>query len=383
MQVDLKARLGATAFAFRGYNVTNTGRSLELLEHATYGPLVESLLTEASEVCAEVTGKPTDLPARVRSRAGTRLDTFAEDLAQILAMEVAQVRLLKEFCGIDYQKARLAFGYSLGEVAALVCGGTLELREVLAPLLAMAPDAALLGRDVTMGVVFSRGAELDMPEVYRLCQEICCEDTGLIGVSAHLAPNAALTLGQRDTVDRLKRRLPKDVHIRENRHRWPPLHTPLLWEKCIPNRAGLMMLKMQGGLVAPQPPVFSLATGAADYNAHNIREILCRWIDHPQRLWDAIYATLAAGIDTVVHVGPEPNLTPATFRRISENVKAQLNRRSLNSLGLRAVSTIWRPWLARWLSARSALLRAPFIVHITLEDWLLERNGCEEGAVVT
>ena len=29
------------AFAFRGYNVTNLGRTPELLEHPAYGPIVE------------------------------------------------------------------------------------------------------------------------------------------------------------------------------------------------------------------------------------------------------------------------------------------------------------------------------------------------------
>ena len=83
------------------------------------------------------------------------------------------------------------------------------------------------------------------------------------------------------------------------------------------------------------------------------------------------------GVDTVVHVGPEPNLIPATFRRISENVKAQISGASPKSLGLRAVSTIWRPWLASWLSSKSALLRAPNVEHVILEDWLLE-NPAEE-----
>ena len=33
-----------------------------------------------------------------------------------MAMEVAQIRLLREFFGIHYNKARLAIGYSLGEI---------------------------------------------------------------------------------------------------------------------------------------------------------------------------------------------------------------------------------------------------------------------------
>lgn len=133
------------------------------------------------------------------------------------------------------------------------------------------------------------------------------------------------------------------------------------------------MRRMGGGLTAPKPPVLSLVTGKQDYNSYNARELVHRWIDEPQRLWDAIYAVLAEGVDTVIHVGPEPNLVPATFRRLSDNVRMQLASGWLNNLGLRTMQSIWRPWLAKWLSSKSALLRAPYIEHVVLEDWLLDQ----------
>ncbi len=84
---------------------------------------------------------------------------------------------------------------------------------------------------------------------------------------------------------------------------------------------------------------------------------------------------MAAGVDTVIHVGPEPNLIPATFKRLSEDVRGQLKGRSLNSLGLRAIAGMARrPWLTKLLSTRATLLRAPFVEHIILEDWLLEQK---------
>ena len=99
-----------------------------------------------------------------------------------------------------------------------------------------------------------------------------------------------------------------------------------------------------------------------------------QWIDHPQRLWDAVYETLATGIETVIHVGPAPNLIPATFNRLRDNVQAQLTGNSLNSLGLRAMArAVRRPWLTALLPSRTALLRAPTVEHIILEDWLLEQ----------
>jgi [acyl-carrier-protein] S-malonyltransferase len=129
--------------------------------------------------------------------------------------------------------------------------------------------------------------------------------------------------------------------------------------------------------------VFSLATGKADYDDHNIRTHLNRWCDHPQLLWDAIFETLSMGAELVVHVGPEPNLIPSTYRRIADNVRAQMAGRSPLSFGLRAVSSMWRPWVAKWISSRSALLCAPQVEHVVLEDWLLENAPTRRDAAKT
>jgi [acyl-carrier-protein] S-malonyltransferase len=45
----------------------------------------------------------------------------------------------------------------------------------------------------------------------------------------------------------------------------------------------------------------------------------------------------------------------------------------MGGFGLRAVSGMARrPWLTAILPSRTALLRAPFVRHVILEDWLLE-----------
>ncbi|MBI1902891.1 MAG: ACP S-malonyltransferase [Planctomycetia bacterium] len=375
-EIALRDRIGDCAVAYRGYNVTNHGRSAELLAHPAYAAVVTRLLNEAGEVCSQSLGRPVDLVEYVRRQEKCTLDTFSQDVAMILAIEVAHVRLLEQFHGVSVPQAAVAFGYSLGEVSALVCGGVVGMCDALKVLLAMAPDCAELGRDATMGIVFCRTAELDIGAVDRLCQEINQAGQGIIGVSAQLAPNTVLVLGQRDTVDRLKARLAEaipEAHLRKNPDRWPPLHTPLLWERSIPDRAALMMRTVPAKFVAPQPPVFSLITGRADYNDHNFRDMIHRWIDHPQLLWDAVQYTLASGIGTVLHVGPEPNLIPATFKRVGDNVRALVGNRWYSNLGLRALATVVRPWVVRRISSKSSLLRAPFVQHVNVEDWLLER----------
>ena len=116
------------------------------------------------------------------------------------------------------------------------------------------------------------------------------------------------------------------------------------------------------------PRVFSLVTGSYGYTAYNARELLVHWVDRPQRLWDAVYETLSAGITTVIHIGPAPNIVPATFQRLSADVVSQTSE----SRSLRALSAaVRRQWLRRLLPQRAALLRAPFVEQIILEDWLL------------
>jgi [acyl-carrier-protein] S-malonyltransferase len=168
---------------------------------------------------------------------------------------------------------------------------------------------------------------------------------------------------------------PDRVYLRRNTDKWPPVHTPIVWERNIPNRVARILHTLPGGMTRPLPQVFSLVTGKASYTELNSRELLTRWLDHPQKLWDAVYETLACGVETVVHVGPLPNLIPSTFKRLHDNVESQLAGNSFNSLTLRAVSTmVRRPWLQAILPSRSALLRATLVEHVILEDWLLEQN---------
>jgi [acyl-carrier-protein] S-malonyltransferase len=149
------------------------------------------------------------------------------------------------------------------------------------------------------------------------------------------------------------------------------LHTPLVWQHNIPNRTAMAVYHTQGGHQKPKPTILSCVTGTASYDETNSRDLLIQWVDRPQRLWDVIYEALGAGIDTVVHVGPGPNLVPATFERIANNVLKQMGNRYVKALGRGVASLNQHAWLARLLPSKAALLRAPFIAHLILEDWLL------------
>ena len=375
----LRARIGESALAFRGYDVSNLGRSLELLEHPRYGGIVAHVLGEASEIASQTLHRRIDLASYLRDEEPSSLAHFAEDVALIVAMELAQIQILEECFEIPVREARLSFGYSIGELAALVLGGTFRLDQLLPLPLMMADDCAELAEDTKMGILFTRAPRLPEDAVEHLCQAVSNEGKGLIAPSAWLSPNTALLLGQGDTLDRLQQKmrdyLPEKVLLRRNPHKWPPLHTPLVWQRNITNRTAVALYQLEGGGDPPTPPVISGVTGKTDYNGLNTRDLLIQWVDHPQRLWDAIDATLSAGVEFVLHIGPTPNLVPATFARLSNNVSKQLGTGYRQRMGKGLVSSMNRyAWIAQLLPHKAALLRAPFLKQVILEDWLLEQK---------
>jgi [acyl-carrier-protein] S-malonyltransferase len=370
---ELAQQMSHAALAFRGYNVTNLGRSRELLDHGLYGPTVERHLQELSPVTAETLKREVDLVRFVREGKERSLETYGEALSLIVAMEMAQLELLKTHFDIDYSTARLSFGFSLGEIAALVAGGVMEATEAIKVPLSLCDDCVALARDMTLGILFTRSGELPQDDIRRICLQINSEGQGVIGISSHLSPNSLLLMGQRDTLDRFKHlaadQLSVKVSLRKNADPWPPLHTPIVWERNIPNRAAYRMHTLNIRLVQPKPTVLSLVTGHLSYTDLSARSLIHQWVDHPQRLWEAVCDVLSRDVKTVVHIGPEPNLIPATFNRLSENIVAQTQK----SFSMRAFSAAARrPWLQGVLPERASLMRAPYVKHVILEDWLLE-----------
>lgn len=370
---ELKHRIPQAALTFRGYNQTNLGRSDELLKHPKYAGIVEQFLRQATDVCIRHTGKQVDLVERVRQKQETDLQSYAEAVALIVAMDLAQLKILEECFGIRYADAKVSIGFSLGEVAAVVAGGLMSMEDALAIPIRMSEDCIALAEGVKLAVLFSRDVRLATEEVQRLCLEISSEGNGTIAISTYLAPNSLLLMGQGDTMDKfrslMKERLPGQTYLRSNQGAWPPLHTPIVWQRSMPNRAALIMQTTKINHVKPTPPVLSLVTGKVSYEKLNARELMHKWIDHPQRLWDGLYEVLLMGVETMIHVGPHPNLIPATFSRLRDNVEAQ----SKSHIGMWALSAAaHRRWLQSMLPQRTALLRATMVLQVNLEDWLLD-----------
>jgi [acyl-carrier-protein] S-malonyltransferase len=377
---DLKKQITTAAFAFRGYDTSNLGRAPEFLEHRVYGPIVREVLDRASAVCGEVLKEPVDLAARVLAREPSTLETFPHDIGTIVGMECAQLRVLREVFEIPVHDAQMSFGHSIGELAALTLGGVYEMEQLLPVPVALARDCAALTADTAMGILSSRTEVLEMEEVQRLCSSVSSRGHGFVGPSTYLSPYQVLLLGQADTLDLLeaemKDHLPPGVTLRRKPNPWPPLHTPVVLERNIPNRAAVALHHIEGGHSRPTPQVISCTTGEASYDEWNSRAILADWTDHPQRLWDVLETTLSSGVELVIHVGPEPRLIPTTFDRLSAKILKQLKQRHLERLGSSVIPSIGRNhWLTRKLPMNAVLLRAPYLNHVILEDWLLAQDA--------
>lgn len=378
---SLAENIGTSAFAFRGYNVTNLGRSQEMLAHPAYGSILRKHLVRASEVCSAAIGREVDLVVRVRRGRNPTLRSYPQALSLIVAIELAHIEILETLFEVKFSDAQLALGYSLGEVTALIAADVFTLEAALTPLLILGQDAAELASNVRMGVIFSRGPALDVEAVERMCVRITSEGKGTIGISTYLSPNTLLLMGQGKTIDHFKRLMPdvfpERTHLRKNPKRWPPIHTAIARQRNISDRAGVMLETAKGGDTAPTLPILSCITGKESYHNYNAREHMTRWVDHPQKLWDCIDTLLARGVETVIHVGPEPNIIPATLTRLANNVLTQTSAKGLTGMGLRAMSRIVRrshPWLTNLISSDATLLRAPFVQQIILEDWLLDQD---------
>ena len=99
-QQQLASGIRRSAFAFRGFDVKNLGRTPELLAHAKYGPVMEKYLKLGSEICADSMKLPIDLVKRVKAREEATLDEYQESIVLIVAAELAQLEMLATFFDI-------------------------------------------------------------------------------------------------------------------------------------------------------------------------------------------------------------------------------------------------------------------------------------------
>ena len=139
---DIATGIADTAFAFRGYNITNLGRTDELLAKEAYRPILLDELRRYGEVSSDILHRRIDLVARVEQKIPSTLDNYTESLALIVAVEIAQIRLLTQRHEVEFHRSKLALGYSLGELVALGCCGMFAPRRAPAGAAGLWPTIA-------------------------------------------------------------------------------------------------------------------------------------------------------------------------------------------------------------------------------------------------
>ncbi len=377
---ELKKRISTAAIAFRGYDVSNIGRSAELLEHPVYGPIVRATLESASACCSDAQGEKVDLVQRILDHEPSDISTFVHDIGTVVGMQVAQIRILEQIFEIPVRQARLSFGHSIGELSALVLGGVYEMEQLLPVPLSLAKDCAELTADTTLGILSVHGAMLQIEDVEHLCASISRRGHGLIGPSTYLSPYQVLLLGQHDTLSYARA---GDARLSaRGRHVCGAGRTT--GRRCTRRSSGSATFLTErrwrcitsvAAIESRAPPSCRARRAARATIEWNSRAVLADWTDHPQRLWDVMENALASGAEIVLHVGPEPKLFPTGFDRLSNRIMKQLKMRHLDRLGSSVIPSISRnSWLTRKLPANAVLLRAPFLNHIILEDWLLAQE---------
>ncbi|HEU4526982.1 MAG TPA: ACP S-malonyltransferase [Actinomycetota bacterium] len=223
----------------------------------------------------------------------------------LLACGIAAFRVL-EAEGVTFVGAA---GHSLGEFAALVAAGALELGPALeiVAVRGRAMQAAAEARPGTMSALLGVGAE----QAAEICDTARHDDVLL--VANENSPQQAVISGSIPAVERAEA-LAAERRIRAVRLKVAgAFHSPLMEPAVAP----LVQAIERAHISAPRIPVASNVTGMLISEPTELRRLLGRHVVSPVR-WEACAQALAAaGADTFVEAGPGDVLTRLARRVVS------------------------------------------------------------------
>jgi [acyl-carrier-protein] S-malonyltransferase len=210
----------------------------------------------------------------------------------LLALEVAQARHLRS---LGYAPAALA-GHSLGEYAALVAAGALELE----PALRLVAER---GRLMQEAVPPGRGAMaaivgLDRARVYAACAE--ARALGPVAVAAHNAPGQTAISGCAAAVEAAADRCEDEgggaVFLRVS----VPFHSELLAPMLPRFSDRVAALPVS----APKLPVIDNVTARPLLDVDEVRRALVAQVDAPVLFEESLRHLLDAGVTHFIQCGP-------------------------------------------------------------------------------
>jgi [acyl-carrier-protein] S-malonyltransferase len=215
----------------------------------------------------------------------------------ILACDVAALRVL-EAGGAAFSGAA---GHSLGEFAALVAAGVLELEDALRIVAVRGREMQLAGeeRPGTMTALVGVGTA----DAAALCDEARGHDVLL--VANENSPQQVVISGSVAAIERAEA-LAAERRVRAVRLNVAgAFHSPLMEPAVVPLAAAID----EAAFAAPRFPVASNVTGAVVADPDELRELCKRHVVSAVRWESCVQALAAAGADTFVEAGPGEVLT--------------------------------------------------------------------------
>ncbi len=241
-----------------------------------------------------------DLVADCRDESALSTTDFVQPA--LLACDVAAFRVL-EAEGVSFAGAA---GHSLGEFAALVAAGALELVPAVEIVVVRgrAMQAAGDERPGTMSALLGIGAE----QAVEICDE--ARGDGVLLVANENSPRQVVISGSVEAVDRAER-VAASRKVRAVRLKVAgAFHSPLMQPAVAPLSEAIDRLELR----APRFPVAANVTGTLVADPAELRALLKRHVVSPVRWERCARALFSAGLTTFVEAGPGDVLTKLAKR---------------------------------------------------------------------
>jgi [acyl-carrier-protein] S-malonyltransferase len=229
----------------------------------------------------------------------------------LLACDVAAFRVL-EACGLGGSGAPLVgvAGHSLGEFAALVAAGVLDLATALELVVARgaAMQVASAMRPGAMSALLGVGTQ----DAQALCDEV--RDGDQLVVANQNSPVQVVISGNVAAVERAEA-LAKERKIRAIRLNVAgAFHSELMRPAVGPILEVLARIELR----APTVPVAENVTGSLVTDADELRQLVAMHVVSPVRWETGIQALAAAGATTFLEAGPGEVLTKLAKRVVPD-----------------------------------------------------------------
>ena len=202
-------------------------------------------------------------------------------------------------------------GFSLGEYAALVAAGVIDIGDVF-PLIQKRADymqkAVPVGKGAMAAVM-----KLSGEEVEALCEEV----EGYVIPANYNCPGQIVVSGEADAVDKLCE-LAKDRKIRAMKLAVSaPFHCALM----APAADRLKEPLLETGFSIPAVPVYMNVDARVEKDPEMIREKLVMQAMSPVRWEETLRNMAEAGVDTFVELGPGKTLAGFVKKTFSDGVR--------------------------------------------------------------